>query len=154
MTQDVCISPELQALLDATPNTDGLAAQIRADIEELERDPVFVADFLKMQFVEDIFEAMHIKGINRNQLAQKLGKSRQYVGRILNENANFTLETLAEIACALDMRVAARMYTPEERMIIAPIVKEPQLTLFSEYVTDTNTISDSTGAEDAGDTAA
>jgi len=105
-------------MLDATPNTDGLAEQIQADVENLDSDPEFVAEFMKMQFVEDIFRAMHEQGINRNQLATKLGKSRQYVGRILNENANFTLETLAEIACALDMHVAARLYFKDEYMVI------------------------------------
>lgn len=116
---------------------------------DLDADPEFVAGYLKAQFVEDIFKAMHEQGINRNQLAAKLGKSRQYVGRILNEKANFTLETLAEIACALNMQVAARMYARGERSVILPIVKKPQLTLFSDYVPDTNTVSPKTGGKNA-----
>ena len=116
--EELRLSPELQELLENTPSTEEAAAQLRQDLIDFESDPDFVAGFLKMQFVEDIFKAMHEQGINRNQLAAKLGKSRQYVGRILNENANFTLETLAEIACALDMHVAARLYFKDEYMVI------------------------------------
>jgi len=86
---------------------------------DLDADPEFVAGYLKARFVEDIYTVMEVQGLNRNQLAKKLGKSRQYVGRVLNENANFTLETLAEIACALEMQVCARMYSKDERMTIA-----------------------------------
>jgi len=130
---DMQLSPDLLKLLEDTSPTEEVAAQLRQDMIDFESDPEFVAGFLKMQFVEDIYEVMHTKGINRNQLAKKLGKSRQYVGRVLNENANFTLETLAEIACALDMHVAARMFTPDEYMAILPRNTKPDLSLLSNF---------------------
>lgn len=148
MTKERCIAPEIQAMLHATPNTEGLAEQIRVDIENLDSDPEFVAEFMKMQFVEDIFKAMHEQGINRNQLAAKLGKSRQYVGRVLNENANFTLDTLAEFACALDMQVAARLYTREKRLAILPAVHKPQLISISGFVPEVGTVNTVAGGQD------
>lgn len=149
-TGELQLSPELQQLLENTPSTEEVAASIRQDIIDFDSDPEFVAGFLKMQFVEDIYQAMHAKGMNRNQLAKKIGKSRQYVGRVLNENANFTLETLAEIACALDMNVAARLYEKNERMTILPIVNKPQVFSFSGYVKSSDTVKSMTGEENAG----
>ncbi len=147
--EELRLSPELQELLENTPSTEEVAAQLRQDLIDFESDPDFVAGFLKMQFVEDIFKAMHEQGINRNQLAAKLGKSRQYVGRILNENANFTLETLAEIACALDMHVAARLYARGAYLAIRPVVKKPQLIAYSDFVPEDNTLNNALGEDDA-----
>ncbi|HOF40839.1 MAG TPA: helix-turn-helix transcriptional regulator [Candidatus Hydrogenedentes bacterium] len=96
---------------------------------DLDAAPEFVAEYLKAQFVEDIYKAMEEKGVNQNQLAKRLGKTRQYVGKILNEKANFTLETLAEFACALGMQVSARMYSRDERMAIVPVYPKPSLLL-------------------------
>ena len=152
--EELHLSPELQELLENTPSTEEAVAQLRQDFVDLESDPEFVAEFLKMQFVEDIYKTMHEKGINRNQLAAKLGKSRQYVGRILNENANFTLETLAEFACALDMHVSARLYARDERLSIQPVVKKPQLYDFSGFVPEVILVSATTGEENAGHLAA
>ena len=152
--EELQLSPELQELLDNTPSTKEAAAQLRQDFIDLESDPEFVAGFLKMQFVEDIFKAMHEQGINRNQLAAKLGKSRQYVGRILNENANFTLETLAEFACALDMHVSARLYARDEHFAILPTLKRPQIICNSGFIPEATTVDNTTGEEDAGHLAA
>ncbi len=88
---------------------------------DFDKDPEFVFDCLKGFFVADIYFAMNKQGINKKELAEKLGKSKQYVGRVLNENANFTLKSLAEIACALDMNVEARLYPRDEHIVFEKI---------------------------------
>jgi transcriptional regulator with XRE-family HTH domain len=57
--------------------------------------------------------------LNRNTLAAKLGKSRQYVGKILDEEkpANFTIDTLAELSSALGVKLHVRMLPESEHMI-------------------------------------
>lgn len=117
---------DLQAWLDATPTTAESLAQLQAAATDLDSDPGFVAGYLKAQFVENVLQAMETKGLNKNALAAKLGKSRQYVGRILNETANFTIETMAEISCALEMRLEVRMFGPTERIAILPALTRPQ----------------------------
>ena len=64
----------------------------------LRADPAFLADVTKGLIVEDILRAMEATGLNRNTLATKLGKSRQYIGKILDEEkpANFTIDALAD----------------------------------------------------------
>ena len=80
----------------------------------LERDPEFLLEYMKAALVEDIYRAMESEGMNKSQLAKRMGKSRQYVGRVLNETANFTLETVARIAAALEKDVVLRLKTYSE----------------------------------------
>lgn len=101
----------VRELLRRVPRTERTAERVRAVAAALDADPRFVAEFLKARFVEDILRAMERTGLNKNTLATRLGKSRQYVGRVLNERANFTIETMAEIACALGLRLSVKTYT-------------------------------------------
>ena len=87
--------------------------------DALRADPAFLADYSKGLVVEDILRAMEEAGLNRNTLAAKLGKSRQYVGKILDEErrANFTIDTLAELSAALCVKLHVRMLPENEHMI-------------------------------------
>jgi transcriptional regulator with XRE-family HTH domain len=69
--------------------------------------------------VEDILHAMEVGGIKQNALATKLGKSRQYVGKILAENsrANFTIDTLAEISAVLGVQLCVRLIPSTDHMV-------------------------------------
>ena len=64
----------------------------------LDNDPEFIAGVLYGQITEDILAAMEAEGINKTQLAERLGKSPQYVSRIFNESATMELKKLANIA--------------------------------------------------------
>jgi ribosome-binding protein aMBF1 (putative translation factor) len=100
----------------ATPKE--LAALEKA-AHALRTDPAFLADYSKGLVVEDILRAMEEAGLNRNTLATKLGKTRQYVGKILDEGrrANFTIDTLAELSAALGVKLHVRMLPESEHMI-------------------------------------
>ena len=116
---------DLRALLDETPATADVVAQLQAASTDLDSDPEFVAGYLKAQFVESILQVMEVHGLNKNSLAKKLGKSRQYIGRILNEKSNFTIESMVEISCALGMQLTLRMHDPQERIAI-PVARRRQ----------------------------
>jgi len=126
------ISPEIAQLLSETPPTDEVVQDLEAAAVDLDLNPAFVADFLKAQFVEDILRTMEASGLNKNALAEKLGKSRQYVGRILNETGNFTIETMAEIGCALGAQVAIRLCDRGEHMAIHAAPTAARRTLWFE----------------------
>lgn len=100
----------------ATPKE--LAALAKA-ADALRADPAFLADVSKGLVVEDILRAMEEAGLNRNTLAAKLGKTRQYIGKILDEErrANFTIDTLAELSTALGVKLHVRMLPENEHMI-------------------------------------
>ncbi len=148
------VSANIMAMFDDVPETEEIIARMKSNALDLDADPEFVAGYLKAQFVEDIYKVMESQGLNRSQLAKKLGKTRQYVGRVLNEKANFTLETLAEIACALGMQVSARMYSRDEQMAILPTVRKPTILFLSEFVPETKPVRGKSGESNAGDLAA
>jgi transcriptional regulator with XRE-family HTH domain len=110
-------STELDKLLDSTPPVKGILESLKANKTDFDKDPEFVTDYLKGQIVEDILSAMKENNISKAVLAQKLGKSKQYIGRILNETTNFTLKTIAEITCALNRKVVISLTKTNEIFI-------------------------------------
>lgn len=104
---------------------------------DFESDPEFVADFLKSKFVELILEGMEKKGLNRTDLAQKLNKSPQYISKIINETANFTIESMAAISCALGMTLEIKMHHKEDTSTLAESVSMPHNTgIFNKFPMD------------------
>lgn len=69
----------------------------------------FLGDYMKACFVEDVLMAIEEEGLNKLGLARRLGKSRQYVGRILKERANLTIHSVAKLAAALNRDVVLRL---------------------------------------------
>lgn len=106
----------IAALLEGVRPTKEVVSELEKAVRALADDPEFIADCLKSQVVNDVYRVMEAKGINQNQLAAKLGKSRQYVSHFLAEDrrVNFTLETLAQLSFALQSRVVVRMLPPDE----------------------------------------
>ena len=72
---------------------------------DFDTNPELVSDYTKGKFIADIYSIMEKQGVSRTELAEKIGKSRQYVSRVLNENVNFTIDTLALFTCALGCRL-------------------------------------------------
>lgn len=101
------MSPELKALLNATPVLS------ESDLEELAEanralsyDPEFIADCMKGDFINDILIAMKNQGLNKSQLAKKWGKSRQYLNDLLDEekSRNFTIDTIVSLSMMLGLK--------------------------------------------------
>jgi transcriptional regulator with XRE-family HTH domain len=79
------------------------AAEKLAEIHDrLETSASFRIEGLKFDISEQIYLAMEREGLSQTELAQKLGTSRAYITKVLQGNANFTLESLAKFALALD----------------------------------------------------
>ena len=69
---------------------------------------------LIMDVTESICAALESQKLNRQSLADKLGKTKGYVSQVLNGNRNMTLATLAEMAFALDLIPAFKMVPKNE----------------------------------------
>ena len=91
--------------------------------QRLEADPLFLVEYMKATVTSDIFTVMEEESISKTELARRLGKSRQYVSRILNETANFTLDSVARIAAALKKDVVLRLVDYEDEVVIRPFIK-------------------------------
>jgi transcriptional regulator with XRE-family HTH domain len=95
------LSPELKALFASTPKVSQKEReQIRAQTEKLDQDPENHAEYLKSKFVNDVLLAMEENKITKSELARRMGKSRQYLNKVLNEDdgANFTIQSMSTIA--------------------------------------------------------
>ena len=101
-------------LSEMEPANQALQA-LRESKWELDLDPEFVAESLKAQFVQDVCRVMEEVGMNKNTLAAKTGKHRQYITRVLNETANFTITSMAAISCALGRKLELRLVRPGEQ---------------------------------------
>lgn len=84
-------------------STDELLAVVqKIETVDPNRDPEIVADYQNGVIVQNILTIMEEKEISQKELAKLIGKSKQYVSRILNEKQNFTINSLALFSCALD----------------------------------------------------
>jgi transcriptional regulator with XRE-family HTH domain len=74
---------------------------------------------------------MKSRGITRTALAEKLGTSRAYITKILRGDTNFTLESMARVAQALDceinfeLRPLDRQVTPSLRTKVSYLGTAP-----------------------------
>jgi DNA-binding phage protein len=103
----------LKKIWEEARQVEEVLPELKKKAEALKSDPLYYAEYLKAEFAIAISNAMKEKKLNKNTLAEKLGLSRQYVGRVLNENANFTIETMAAFALALGKRVEIKLIDSE-----------------------------------------
>lgn len=60
---------------------------------------------LSIQITENVLEMMEKRGINRNELAKKMGVSRASITQFLNEGSNITIKRLLKLSEALDCKI-------------------------------------------------
>ena len=114
--------------------------------KRLESDPLFLVEYMKATITSDILAVMEKESISVIELADRLGKSRQYVSRVLNETANFTLDSVARIAAALKKDVVLRLVDYEDEVVIRPFVRQKQ-----SNEGQGSMCSDSTGGEEGSE---
>ena len=68
----------------------------------LKKDGRLQIDQAKIELSEQVFQAMHDKGITEAELSRRLGTSRAYVNKVLQGSTNFTVESLVKIGIALE----------------------------------------------------
>lgn len=88
-----------------TRTLDKIIPSLDIAASKLECSPIYQAEIAKTEFVDQIFLLMEEKHINKSQLAKTMGKSPQYIGRVLNESANFTIEKMAEFSCVFKKKL-------------------------------------------------
>jgi len=68
-------------------------------------DPEYITYGLLYEITEDICRAMEKQGINRRELARRLGVRPQYVSKFLNTPANTTVQQVVRFAQAVGLKV-------------------------------------------------
>ncbi len=77
--------------------------------------PEYWAEFSLIDFGEELHKRMEELGMNRSQLAEKMGCSKAYVTQALSGDGNFTLKTMAKFASAVGCRVHIAMVPKKAR---------------------------------------
>lgn len=77
----------------------------------------------KLEFSSLIFEAMEREKINQNELADRIGSSRQYVSKVLHGFSNLTIASMVKIARALNMKLDIRFIDGEPSVNVSPDAK-------------------------------
>jgi transcriptional regulator with XRE-family HTH domain len=70
----------------------------------LEQDEACWIDAAKLEIAEQIDLALKTQNLKQADLARRLGRSRQYVTKLLKGSANLTLDSIVRIALALGCR--------------------------------------------------
>ncbi|MCD4785381.1 MAG: helix-turn-helix transcriptional regulator [Candidatus Eremiobacteraeota bacterium] len=94
------------------------------DIERWENDPEYQTEILLLDLNERICEWMEKQGVNRAELARRLGKSRAYITRMLNGKPNLTIGSLVKVASALGVKVEIGLASPSPPIADSPPPEE------------------------------
>jgi len=76
---------------------------------EAEKTPDYQFERVMVDLTEQICEIMETRGINRDDLARKLGKPRAWVTKMLRGNAGLTLKTITDIFWAFGYTVTVKV---------------------------------------------
>src|ERR1700687_2475488 len=77
----------------------------REKLDEFQDDPEFRTEEVILDFTEKVVAAMRERGMNRVELAQRLGVFKAFVTKLLNGNPNLTIRTMVSIADALECKL-------------------------------------------------
>ena len=102
-------------------NASGVLGRMLANMDELS----LAKTRNRMMVAAKIADAMNDSGMNRKQLAQKMGKTESEISEWLSGDRNITLDTLTEIEYALNVSLLdtwkSRVYlTPEGEVALTP----------------------------------
>lgn len=99
-------SADLAALLTQSRPVDRAAEdRLKEANKRWWKKPSERSEYHKAMFIATIREAMEKQRINQSQLAEKWGKTRQYLSKVLNQDnrVNFTIETMVELTLLLGL---------------------------------------------------
>ena len=72
------------------------------------RDSYWVESAI-LDFTEEIVARMDHLGVNKSELAKRLGKKPSFITKLLRGNNNFTMETMVKLARKLDSEVRVHL---------------------------------------------
>jgi len=82
--------------------------------ESNEHQKLVAQERLIVETTEMIHAKMEALGVNRVQLAERMGKSKAYVSQLLSGSRNMTLRSLADICFALELGAPVFSFKPSQ----------------------------------------
>lgn len=85
-------------------------------------------EFIKVKdrVTEAIWQAMEEAGVNKADLASRMGATKGYISQVLGGSRNMTLRTLADICFALDRKPVFRMEAQPTVTPRADVIRRPR----------------------------
>jgi len=77
-------------------------------LRQFEESGELALERAKLDVVKQIVKTMEQEGVNKAELARRLGASRAYISQFLQGDVNFTIESIVRIAAALDSVVECK----------------------------------------------
>lgn len=71
-------------------------------LDKFKDDVEFLTEKVILDFTEQVVACMEKRGINRAELAKRLGVSKAFITKLLNGNPNLTIKTMVSLAKTLD----------------------------------------------------
>jgi predicted transcriptional regulator len=65
---------------------------------------------LEMDFTDSLESLMQRRGVNKSELARRIGTNPAYITKLLRGSTNFTLETMVKLVLALDGELQLRAW--------------------------------------------
>ncbi|MBW7866306.1 MAG: XRE family transcriptional regulator [Candidatus Hydrogenedens sp.] len=114
ITREMLLSPAATAweLLASAPTRAEYWDAYERENPDWSADPAVQGARAKALFVEQLHGTLKSRGLSPADFARLLGKSRAYVSRLLNEQENMTIATMACAAAALGMKLDLLLSTP------------------------------------------
>lgn len=86
---------------------------------DVQRSPEYVAAGVQFEVAMATENLMNKQGISNTQLAEAVGCSKPYITKILRGDSNFTILSLAKIACALnsELKITIQYREPKDEVI-------------------------------------
>lgn len=88
-------------------------------VKNYRKSPDYIADQVKQDFAVSIEKSVIEKNLNRTDLAQLLGTSKSYITKVLRGDTNLTIESMAKIAHALDLKIKLDIYEEKPHLTLA-----------------------------------
>lgn len=82
--------------------------------EAQERDS-FWTEKAKLQFANELSELMERRGVNKTDLAGRIGSSAAYITKALRGDTNFTIESMIKFVRALAGKIEIHVVAEEDR---------------------------------------
>lgn len=89
--------------------------------ESTENQRLYAQEGLILSVTEEIWGAMDRRGLNKQQLADRLGTGKSHVSQLLNGARNMTLRTLSDVAEALGQQIEIMFLNKEDEALWKPM---------------------------------
>jgi transcriptional regulator with XRE-family HTH domain len=75
-------------------------------------------------FTEDLFRLMEEQGVNKAELARRIGKTPAYVTKVFRGDTNFTIDSMVKFAHALDGQLSIHVGRKEGQALGPPLSEQ------------------------------